>query len=201
MNFTQKIKHMNLISYKIGVTLDRYETKLNFLNFQYQHFSGSFREYRTWNMWAKRQNEIISLSLLPLVHFVQMEVKLFRGLSLKTFHVMWFEHRVIHNCSKTMTCYFDPRSTHTHSCLLSTASICVDRLGQNSMRCAGVPYLYIDYESRDDCARPSFCYNPKCKGTGSSDYKRNEVRACVRLACKRASEESGINDLFTVILL
>lgn len=43
------------------------------------------------------------------------------------------------------------------------------------MRCAGVPYLYIDYESRDDCARPSFSYNPKCVGTGSSDYICNKI--------------------------
>jgi len=150
---------------------------------------------------AERQNEMTSLSWLHLVHFVQMQVKIFRGLSLKTFDVMWFKHGVIHNCSKTMTCGILTLVLHIHSCLQPTASICVDRLGQNSMRCAGVPYLYIDYKSRDDCARPSFCYNLKCKGTGSSDYKCNEVRACVRLAGKRASEESGGNDFFTVILL
>ena len=53
MNFTQKLKHMNLVSYKIGVILDRFEIKLNLLitfqrvDFQYHHISGSFHEYRT----------------------------------------------------------------------------------------------------------------------------------------------------------
>ena len=32
MNFTQKLKHMNLASYKMGAILDSYETKLNLLN-------------------------------------------------------------------------------------------------------------------------------------------------------------------------
>ena len=155
-------------------------------------------------MWAERQNEIISLLWLHLVHFVQMQAKTFRGLSLKTFDVVWFKHRVLHNCSKTVTCgtltSVPHTHTHTHSCLQPTASICVDLLGQNSMRCAGMPYLCTDYESRGVCARPPFCYNPKCHRTGSSDYIRNEVRACVRLACKGASEESGSND-YSVILL
>lgn len=90
---------------------------------------------------------------------------------------------------------------YTHSCLQPSASICVDFLGQNSMRCAGVSYLYIDYESRGVCTRPPFSYNPKCKATGSSDYVRNESLACFRLACQKASEESGSNDFCTVILL
>ena len=55
-------------------------------------------------MWADIQNEIISLSWLHLMHFVQMQVKISCGLSLKTFDVVWFKHGVIRNCSKTVTC-------------------------------------------------------------------------------------------------
>jgi hypothetical protein len=96
---------MNLVSYKLGFVLDRYETKLNLLNsFKDRIPIQTFFRILSWILDMKYVGRKTGWNYLPfMASFSALRTNAGKNMSLKMFDVVWFKHRVIHNCSRTVT--------------------------------------------------------------------------------------------------